>query len=530
MKKRNVALLATIMMVIPFYKVDAKTALQTIRELAETDTVNIATDDPDSNIRYIGLNPNNYVSFNNELWRIIGIFDGKIKIVRKDYLGSDYVWDSTDESINNGKGVNEWSTSKLMEELNGDYLNYNLTEDTLWYNGSKNKKEATFDHTKVLSADAQRYIANGVWNTGPDNSYNGTYYSNVKTVDAEFRYLSEKYSNDSKKCTSASCNDTVERHNSWTGKVGLITYADFVYSTSGGSTYDREYCLTHTWGWNTDCNKNSWMFTASRSNWSLSPIAYTGSNSYVISFTSYPNDGFAINTADVRPAVYLKTNTLITSGTGALDDPYILDLAKVVTFDTDGGSTIDDDIVEPGEKATKPTNPTKEDSTFLGWYSNKALTNKFNFDTEITDDTTLYAKWKFNYKILEGANQIFNNKDIVIKTNGDLTKLTGIKIDGKLVDSSNYTLKKGSTILTLSSKYLDTLNSDTHTISFIYDDGSVDTTLKVLANESKTEESKKDDTSKTSNPRTSDNIMTYITLLGISLIGFIQSKKKLFNK
>ena len=79
--------------------------------------------------RYIGANPNNYVTFNNELWRIIGVFtveDGngnteqRIKIVRNEILSSEMAWDS-----NCG---NEWSTASLNTYLNGDY--YNGLDDT----------------------------------------------------------------------------------------------------------------------------------------------------------------------------------------------------------------------------------------------------------------------------------------------------------------------------------------------------------------------------------------------------------------
>ena len=50
---------------------------------------------PDENIRYYGSNPNNYVRFNNELWRIIGVFGENIKLVRKDSLGV-LSWDVSD--------------------------------------------------------------------------------------------------------------------------------------------------------------------------------------------------------------------------------------------------------------------------------------------------------------------------------------------------------------------------------------------------------------------------------------------------
>ena len=45
------------------------------------------TNDPGGNPRYVGKSPNNYVSFNNELWRVIGVFDGQVKIIRNEVYG-----------------------------------------------------------------------------------------------------------------------------------------------------------------------------------------------------------------------------------------------------------------------------------------------------------------------------------------------------------------------------------------------------------------------------------------------------------
>ena len=97
----------------------------------------------DNNLRYVGSNPANYVQYNNELWRIIGVMNNieteggatqsLVKIRRVESLGS-YVWDSsygpgtywwgTTIGINNGYGVNQWGNSGsyagayLMQELN----------------------------------------------------------------------------------------------------------------------------------------------------------------------------------------------------------------------------------------------------------------------------------------------------------------------------------------------------------------------------------------------------------------------------
>lgn len=69
-------------------------------------------------------------------------------------------------------------------------------------------------------------------------------------------------------------------------------------------------------------------------------------------------------------------------------------ITYVATFDTDGGSTVADQNVPYGSKVTRPADPTKQDKVFAGWYTTDALTTAFDFDTVITDDTTIYAKWE----------------------------------------------------------------------------------------------------------------------------------------
>ena len=112
-----------------------------VTSLSKTDTVNLATDDADNNIRYIGANPSNYVYFNCsdytnpttdtcELWRIIGVFnnvtkgDGSkenlVKIIRADSLGN-FEWDGKKTGIGTSTtnyGSNDWTDSQLMMMLN----------------------------------------------------------------------------------------------------------------------------------------------------------------------------------------------------------------------------------------------------------------------------------------------------------------------------------------------------------------------------------------------------------------------------
>ena len=70
--------------------------------------------DEHEDIRNYGANPNNYVSFNNELWRIIGVIDGKIKIIRNESIGN-MPWDTSNS--------NNWDITSLKSYLNEDYYN-----------------------------------------------------------------------------------------------------------------------------------------------------------------------------------------------------------------------------------------------------------------------------------------------------------------------------------------------------------------------------------------------------------------------
>lgn len=119
--------------------------------------------------------------------------------------------------------------------------------------------------------------------------------------------------------------------------------------------------------------------------------------------------------------------------------------------------------------------------------------------------------------------------DMTLTCSGKLEDLTGIYVDGKLVDESNYTLKSGSTILTLKASYLDTLSAGKHTLKFQYKDNvSAETNFTITAKETP----KSPDTSTA--PKTGDtsNAMLYFSLIALSgcVAGFGLKKKKALKK
>jgi uncharacterized repeat protein (TIGR02543 family) len=65
-----------------------------------------------------------------------------------------------------------------------------------------------------------------------------------------------------------------------------------------------------------------------------------------------------------------------------------------MTFESNGGSGVDPQIVQEGDTVARPANPTKNDSIFGGWYKSADFATPWNFPTDtMVGDTTLYAKW-----------------------------------------------------------------------------------------------------------------------------------------
>ena len=164
------------------------------------------------------------------------------------------------------------------------------------------------------------------------------------------------------------------------------------------------------------------------------------------------------------------------------------------------------------------------------------------------------ATYKDRYTILEGANQTYtigSNTDVVIKASGDASDLEEIQVNGNVLNSNDYKIETGSTVLTLFSKYLNTLKAGDYTVEFLYKDGKTKTALKVvnknnnnnnnnnnqnnnnqnnnnqnnnqednkgINNKDKKDNQKQEDTD---NPQTGDNISNYIWILLISLTGLV---------
>ena len=340
-------------------------ASETISNLAKTDTVNLATDDQDNNVRYIGKDPSNYVYFNCsdysnptadtcELWRIIGVFnnvtksDGTkenlVKIIRADSLGS-YSWDYKKNGVGTSTSdysSNDWTDSQLMMMLNPtSYLKsgYTNSSDIIssgsqqlyskmgsYYNGTKGCKPtavasgASFSCTEVdftstgLKNDATRNaIEEVVWNLGGTGDY----------TSASNGLASHFYGNERGTTVYSG------RPTTWTGKIGLMYPSDYGYATSGGTTKDRAACLAkELYNWDSsdfsNCKENDYLYNSSLYQWTLAPYSADAYLVFRVGDGGRVSYGIAIGTFAVRPVLFLKSNIQVDKGTGAKSDPYQL--------------------------------------------------------------------------------------------------------------------------------------------------------------------------------------------------------------
>ena len=118
-----------------------------------------------------------------------------------------------------------------------------------------------------------------------------------------------------------------------------------------------------------------------------------------------------------------------------------------VTFNTNGGSAVESQVVTQGEKADRPADPTKDGHSFAGWYADADCTDEFDFNNDtITSDTVIYAKWvavqstTLSIQAYANANGWVNGTQYkTINVNNYITATaTGSTNTGKLYDGNNW--------------------------------------------------------------------------------------------
>ena len=154
-------------------------------------------------------------------------------------------------------------------------------------------------------------------------------------------------------------------------------------------------------------------------------------------------------------------------------------------------------------------------------------------DTRRKEGTKLVAA-PVTYKIIEGADGTYTiNADgtYTIRANGEFSKFVSVEMDGKVVDSKNYTAKSGSTIITFSKEYMSSLSAGKHTVKVNFTDGSAETTLTVAQKDTKdtgkTDVGKKS-VSKSAKTGDNSNLIAWFILLvaSVCILGSLRAIRR----
>ena len=248
---------------------------------------------------YRGSNPDNYIEFNGELWRIISNeTNGTYKILRNEVLPEKKAFDSrgarTTGYCSNMSlyGCNAWSSTANMVGSPAEFVNGP-------YRGSvdKDSEMLTYlngEYYNSLSSGAQGLIVNNTWNVGG-------IFGEESNPNGEIELALEE-----------------EKAYQWNGKVGLINETDYLNANSNqslcssGMGFDSnlETCVT-----------TDWMYIPGTYWWSLSPTANPSRAVFGVNDDGSVRSSYARDSHGVRPAVFLSSS-LSFSGSGTQSDPY----------------------------------------------------------------------------------------------------------------------------------------------------------------------------------------------------------------
>ena len=242
--------------------------------------------------RYQGKNPDNYIWFNDELWRIIGNIpvclisgcsttDSRVKIIRNDSIGA----------IKYGESSSTWMGSNIQNLLNTCYLGKTSSCDSYCYSFSTSAK-GTCDYSSD-GIDTSDYYGKMVEDV----------YFNVGAGDSTDKTAANYYTQE------------IATHAASASKIGLMYASDWGYAIEGFTEVLADI------GSPQNSSDKNWLFSNGYE-WTMS--AYSSSYPLRATLYSYLIDDWASYGSAVRPVLYLKSNVYVVSGNGSKVEPYMI--------------------------------------------------------------------------------------------------------------------------------------------------------------------------------------------------------------
>ena len=253
--------------------------------------------------RYEGKNPNNYIWFNNELWRIIGVFDSAshgqsgnlVKIIRENSIGG-LAWHKSN--------TNDWSASSLKSLLNGAYYDWDSNKSSVstYCYGQDPSVPGNCDYSEIGINDTYRnMIQNVTW-------YLRGYSDASATAESFYNYERTTGTVYSGRSTET------------TGYIGLMYPSDYGYSVLASSCARTTNLSSYS---SSSCAGQSWLYKTGNE-WTLTPCSFNSLYVFSLSSIGRLNRLSAYFGYSVRPVLYLNSNVYVVDGNGSISDPYII--------------------------------------------------------------------------------------------------------------------------------------------------------------------------------------------------------------
>ena len=256
---------------------------------------------------YKGANPNNYITFNNETWRIVAKeADGTYKIVRNELLSEEMPFDTRDyrDSGSNGAGgtycanssygCNAWAANANLVGSPAEFTNTTQTGTVLLDSSLNTYLNGTYLSSITTNADK---IVNYNWGVG--------------AVGTEANYTDDN---------DYDAGEFVAEENAyqWNGKIALLSQSDALLATS-----NEELCGTGMGYVNNveTCGANNYLIIPAEYWWLVSPTSNDSTNVTNVRDARINDGDNANNSNGVRPALYLSSDITL-SGSGTAGDPY----------------------------------------------------------------------------------------------------------------------------------------------------------------------------------------------------------------
>ena len=263
----------------------------------------------DNSYRYSGANPNNYVCFGSEeidcpednLFRIIGVFDNQIKLIKNDIITQDYIG-YADYTYNSSDFCNAYNG--IYDVVSYYYWSGSATAGVNWENSTLNTITLNQTYLNKFDSKWQQMINNHSWQVG------GYDYDSIARNLPKSSYSYELGSNSIKTF--------------YTAKIGLMYVSDYAYAASS------DYWDLTLRNYDSAISGN-WLYIGTSE---LLITPRTGSDTYY-NFNIYGDEGCngdpngyiqGFESGVVRPTFYLNENVLMISGDGTKDNPYRVSL------------------------------------------------------------------------------------------------------------------------------------------------------------------------------------------------------------